>query len=192
MKTKEILLHAAMEQFSEHGYNGAGLQAIAEHAGIRKSSIYHHFSSKEELFLGVVESVYEAYVENLRSLVSQGHGPREILEQTALYLKTSWNGQFFFRFIQFPPPEAEESVHRKFLQFEADCTTILQPVLQSFLERYGVSAAQLSDVLDAYYVLLDGWCVQALYYGETDKKQKQDASWNMFEAGIRGVGGRWN
>ncbi len=54
-KTHEVILHAALIQFSEHGFAAVSMRNIAEAAGIRASSIYHHFKGKQELFNELVE-----------------------------------------------------------------------------------------------------------------------------------------
>lgn len=52
---RERLLAAAAEEFSQHGYAGASIAAIAARAGVGKSTIFHHFESKEALYLAVIE-----------------------------------------------------------------------------------------------------------------------------------------
>lgn len=45
---------AAMDVFAQKGYAAASLRIIAQAAGIRASSIYSHFSSKDDLFLSLI------------------------------------------------------------------------------------------------------------------------------------------
>jgi len=45
----------AMKLFSAHGYHGAGIDRIAEEAGVSKKTMYHHFRSKEELILAALK-----------------------------------------------------------------------------------------------------------------------------------------
>jgi TetR/AcrR family transcriptional regulator len=47
---REDLLRTAVEAFSESGYGATSLEVIASRAGLRKSSLLHHFASKEELY----------------------------------------------------------------------------------------------------------------------------------------------
>ena len=47
--TKERILVAAEEEFSEKGFYGARVDAIAAASGINKRMIYAHFESKEKL-----------------------------------------------------------------------------------------------------------------------------------------------
>jgi TetR/AcrR family transcriptional regulator len=53
---RQRLLAAAAEEFSQHGYAGASIAAIAARAGVGKSTIFHHFESKDALYLAVIEA----------------------------------------------------------------------------------------------------------------------------------------
>jgi TetR/AcrR family transcriptional regulator len=50
------ILDAAAELFAEYGFDGASMSAIAERAGVSKANVFHHFSSKKELYLAVVRA----------------------------------------------------------------------------------------------------------------------------------------
>jgi AcrR family transcriptional regulator len=61
------LLVAASEVFVDRGYHAAGMDEIADRAGVSKPVLYQHFSSKLELYLAVLAR----HVENLVSGVRQ-------------------------------------------------------------------------------------------------------------------------
>jgi TetR/AcrR family transcriptional regulator len=48
--TRDHLLKVARDAFSQLGYAGASMGDIAARAGIRKSSLFHHFATKDELY----------------------------------------------------------------------------------------------------------------------------------------------
>lgn len=52
------ILHAARARFLLEGVEGASLRAIAKDAGTSIGMVYYYFSSKDDLFLAVVEEVY--------------------------------------------------------------------------------------------------------------------------------------
>lgn len=54
-RTREHLLDAAFSVFSRHGVPGASIEAICEAAGFTRGAFYSNFSSKEELYLAVIE-----------------------------------------------------------------------------------------------------------------------------------------
>ncbi|MGJ3239326.1 MAG: TetR/AcrR family transcriptional regulator [Anaerolineae bacterium] len=55
--TRAALLQSALHLFGLHGYADTSLDAIVQAAGITKGAFYHHFSSKEDVFLRVFEMV---------------------------------------------------------------------------------------------------------------------------------------
>ncbi len=61
--TKEKIFDAAVDLFSRHGYNGVSVRKIAGGAGIRESSIYNHFNSKEE----ILTCILDCFQEGMRS-----------------------------------------------------------------------------------------------------------------------------
>lgn len=50
------ILAAGLELFAKHGFEGVSVHAIAEKAGVSKANVFHHFSSKEALYLEVLRS----------------------------------------------------------------------------------------------------------------------------------------
>jgi AcrR family transcriptional regulator len=53
--TRDAILAVAARCFADHGYRGTRLRAVAQHVGIQKATIFHHFASKEELYRAVVD-----------------------------------------------------------------------------------------------------------------------------------------
>ena len=53
--TLEKIQQAAMEEFSEKGFQGASLRQIVKQAGVTTGAFYGYFSSKEALFASIVE-----------------------------------------------------------------------------------------------------------------------------------------
>jgi TetR/AcrR family transcriptional repressor of nem operon len=53
--TKEKLLDTGLALLLQHGYNDLGVQALLQAAGVPKGSFYHHFESKEDFALKVVD-----------------------------------------------------------------------------------------------------------------------------------------
>lgn len=61
--TKEKVLSAAEEIFSEKGFAGARVDEIALASGVNKRLIYAHFESKENLYKIILNRVYGRLVE---------------------------------------------------------------------------------------------------------------------------------
>ncbi len=53
--TYEALLESAAACFVENGFAATSLDAVAKRARVTKGAIYHHFASKRDLFMAVLE-----------------------------------------------------------------------------------------------------------------------------------------
>ncbi|MEV6975274.1 TetR family transcriptional regulator [Kitasatospora sp. NPDC093806] len=58
-RTRQALLDAAVEEFAEHGFEGARVDRVGSRAGINKERIYQYFGNKEKLFGHVLEAELE-------------------------------------------------------------------------------------------------------------------------------------
>lgn len=61
------LLAAAQAVFVESGYHAAGMDEIAEQAGVSKPVLYQHFPGKRELYLALLDKADEAIVAEVLS-----------------------------------------------------------------------------------------------------------------------------
>ncbi|MBD3369048.1 TetR family transcriptional regulator [Candidatus Fermentibacteria bacterium] len=69
MNGRERILDAAEKLFEEKGFDGSSIREVAERAGVAKSLLYHHFSSKRDLWREVVHRVFERH--GLREKVTE-------------------------------------------------------------------------------------------------------------------------
>ncbi len=71
-KTRTALLDAALAIFSSKGYQAARLQDIAAAAGTTRGAIYHHFSSKAELYKALIKEASQQGNVAIETAVSAG------------------------------------------------------------------------------------------------------------------------
>lgn len=56
--TTGAILACARALFTEHGFEATSIDDIALAAGVTKGAVYHHFSSKEAIFVQVLDAVH--------------------------------------------------------------------------------------------------------------------------------------
>lgn len=54
---RDTILQAAIEEFAAHGLHGTSTQAIADRAGISKTKLHYHISSKEDLYADALRHI---------------------------------------------------------------------------------------------------------------------------------------
>ena len=65
--TKERILLAALEMFSQNGYAGTNIRELAASLDMGKSSMYRHFESKEEIWNTLLDRMIAYYAERFGS-----------------------------------------------------------------------------------------------------------------------------
>ena len=99
---REQILDAATRLFARRGFDGTSLQAIAREVGIRKASLFHHFPSKEDLRLKVLDKLlshWNEVVPRILAATSRGVDQSDaiIQEATAFFLEDPDRARFLTR-----------------------------------------------------------------------------------------------
>lgn len=76
---RQAIFDAALQAFSDHGLRGATLEQIASQAGLSKANVVYYFDSKEAIYLELLESLLDTWLDPLRSLSADGDPIEEIL-----------------------------------------------------------------------------------------------------------------
>ena len=80
-RTKALILRAARDEFSEAGFNGARVDAIASRAGANKRLLYHYFGNKEDLYGAVLLDAYQEIRRGERALSLDHYDPEEAMDR---------------------------------------------------------------------------------------------------------------
>ena len=78
--TKERILYAALDLFAQKGYDGVGVDLIAEKAGLKGPSLYRHYKGKEDIFNSLIDLVMFHYEEGFGLKKKPGEFPKSIDE----------------------------------------------------------------------------------------------------------------
>jgi AcrR family transcriptional regulator len=88
---REQLLEAASVVFVDRGFHAAGMDEIADRAGVSKPVLYQHFTSKQDLFLAVLAQHTDVLVSGVRQALRTTTDNRQRLRAAV---------QAFFDFIE--------------------------------------------------------------------------------------------
>lgn len=82
MRTRALLLDAAIESLSEVGYAHASTADISERAGVTRGAFLHHFHTRTELFSQAIEHLaarQRRAVQHVADTVSANNAPADVL-----------------------------------------------------------------------------------------------------------------
>ena len=195
MNALDRINQEALILFAEKGYYGTSLSMIANAVGIRKSSIYAHYNSKDELFLSVIQYVAEVYKTKLEQFFADLRKQNQPVEHQLfhvfqwymeLWIEKKDLTKFFRRVRVFPPGHLENEIERISAEI----------VEQSFhkeladLFRKGVDNGELinssTDKLVALFqILIDGIVTALLLKGREGTADLIQDGWHHFWSGIK-------
>lgn len=75
--SRQRILHAALREFGEKGYDKASLNAVCSDGDISKGIIYHYFQDKDAVYLACVKDCFDALTTYLRAHVCVQSGQVE-------------------------------------------------------------------------------------------------------------------
>lgn len=83
-ETRTKIIESAIKLFSNTGYNNASVDDICTEAGISKGAFYHHFKSKQELFLALLDGWLKE-VDNAIEASKDLSAPETLMQMTTAF-----------------------------------------------------------------------------------------------------------
>jgi AcrR family transcriptional regulator len=97
-ETRAKIVESAARLFSTRGFNAASVADICKEAGISKGAFYHHFESKQSLFLALLDGWLQA-IDNAIDASRDKTAPETFMQMTETFpyiFKTASEGQPMF------------------------------------------------------------------------------------------------
>ena len=79
--TRDRVLQVAQALFAERGYRGTSLRDIRQRIGIKAPSLLHHFRSKHQLYLAVLDRMFESLEDAARPMRGGARSHHERMRQ---------------------------------------------------------------------------------------------------------------
>lgn len=134
-RNRGLILNAALDVFSQHGFRGATLDQIADGSGLSKPNILYYFDGKEDIHVTLLNQLMDRWLAPLREIDKDGAPLEELMRYVHRKLEMS----------QTYPRESRLFANE-----------ILQgaPRIAPHLE------ADLRPLVDASAALIDGWIAE--------------------------------
>ncbi|MFN8643518.1 MAG: TetR family transcriptional regulator [Candidatus Binatia bacterium] len=81
ISARDKILHAAEALFARRGYAAVGMSEIAEAVGLSKSSLFHHFPTKAQLYAATVDRILRTMEATSTAALAKGGTPVERLDR---------------------------------------------------------------------------------------------------------------
>jgi len=171
-RSQLAILLAARDEFAQYGLAGARVDRIAERAGLNKRLIYYYFTSKDELFLAVLEAAYA----DIRAAEQQLH-LTDMPPPQAIRRLTEFTWNYYLEHPEFLTLLNSENLeHGRHLEHSARARKTNLPLIETLAEilergrrdgvfRGGIDAMQLyvSIAGMAYFYLNNKHTLSAIF-----------------------------
>ncbi|MGH4122209.1 MAG: TetR/AcrR family transcriptional regulator [Clostridium sp.] len=163
--TKEAIIYQALSLFSDRGYEGVTMRDIASPVGIKASSLYNHFKSKEDIFNSIIEEMSRRYEEMIKKMQIP-HGEIDaVVEQ---YMHVSYEAlneiakNIFLYFLK----DDFASKFRRMLTIEQFRSTLAGNVYQNFFIDGAISFENelFSNMMKKGAFIQCDPCIMALHF----------------------------
>ena len=173
---RDLLLDTAAELFYRGGYHAVGIDTILAEAGLAKMTLYHHFSSKEELIVAVIERRGRIIGEAIAAAI-EAAGPSPRKQLLALFdwherwfNSKDFNGCAFIRAVG-EYPDVESPIHQAVIKGKQAARDRLEALL---IKMEANDPERLAIQL---HLLLEGAIVGAHTFGDSGViKQAREAA----------------
>jgi AcrR family transcriptional regulator len=139
--TRTALLDGAEAMFAQRGYDGVGLEEIAQAAGFSKGAIYSNFGSRQKLFLAVLERRNQRLLDGYAHLIEGAASHRasaadvaKLWSELELADKTSLILALEFRLAAL----RDDSVRELLAEFERDTEQLIARFVAERLSEAGI------------------------------------------------------
>lgn len=119
--TNDKIRYAAFKQFLEKGYEATNIRDICREVGIKGSSMYFYYKSKQELFFSLYDEVWSDRIKFLNSIEELKQDITPDLKLYAVFKSTIEycskdiaKKKFLLRYHLFPPEELIKILRDKF------------------------------------------------------------------------------
>ncbi|WP_315836008.1 TetR/AcrR family transcriptional regulator [Bradyrhizobium prioriisuperbiae] len=135
---RRTILNRSAELFSEHGYDRASMNKIAEACGVSKANLYHYYKDKEELLFDVIRFHLEELLETVEAADHPELPPPERLRDLVgglleAYRDADSQHNVQINSLRFLPPERQaelKAMERELVRIFSDAVLGIAPQLK--------------------------------------------------------------
>ena len=188
--TKQEILEHALSLFMTKGYEGASMSDLAAATGIKKASLYAHYTGKEEIFSAVFTGVVEEYRETIQSLTVKRADESALTRLERMFrafLRYCHNNErmyFWDRYFYFPPEFIQERMERETKETQDEFQQAIASAIADGIARGEIRPQPVESAALAYYYLMIGLSMSVKLYDREELERDISLAWAGLAKGL--------
>ena len=132
--TKELIIETARRLFSKYSYLAVSMSDIAQRLSITKAALYHHFSSKAEIYKTVLHKAFD----NLKFSLSQAFEEKTIDKKLCKlienYLNFGLKEKSLVKALVLELPQENQPIKKHLLQLKEKIIEMIEPLVKEMIK----------------------------------------------------------
>jgi AcrR family transcriptional regulator len=156
-QTRDYLLRAAAQVFAQRGFHAATLDEVAAAAGFTKGAVYSNFTSKEDLFMALLEEAWAREMTALHKALEDSEIPPEarlgdfagLVRGEIEQMPENWD-TLYLEFALYAL--RNNSARARLAQLDAENIRAIATIIESGRERLGIESSE--SAVDAAKIIV--------------------------------------
>ena len=133
---KKSILEGALKVFKTHGIEKTTMDEIAHESGFGKATLYYYFTSKDEVFIAIMEDGWKQLWEGIESKIVEELGPRRkfmgIIKKMANIVK---NNKILYGFLFTAPNHIRDESKQIWKTYQERLYAILKSIIEEGIKK---------------------------------------------------------
>ena len=189
--TKPEIIHRSLTLFMEKGYDGASMSDIAQATGIKKASLYAHFSGKEEIFSAVFSDVLQDYREAISALTKKRADESALTRLERMfrgflrYCYQNTKVYFWDRYFYYPPEFIRARMEEETRATQDEFLNAIRSAMEEGMAHGEIRNQPPEAAALAYYYLMIGLSMSVKLYTREALEEDISLAWSGLAQGLR-------
>jgi len=155
--TRDKIFYASFKLFLENGYEATNIRDICKEVGIKASTLYFYYKSKQDLFFYIYDGIcldYINYIQDIEAL-KQDISVKEKLyillkQKIEYYVLDISKRKFILRYHLFPPEEISNVIREKYKFYNSEENKIILDSISNSQHKNEFINQNIDDYLMQY------------------------------------------
>ncbi|RLV61295.1 TetR/AcrR family transcriptional regulator [Parashewanella curva] len=158
MKTRDMVIHASLELFNEHGERTITTNHIAAHLGISPGNLYYHFANKQD----IIQEIFSLFEKHINENIKPSEEKEFHAGSMMAYLDAAFVALWKFRFFYVNLHDIllkDDQLKKRYLKLQQSTTHSISQILQQMVNAglLCIPAEDVERLADTIRILMGSW-----------------------------------
>ena len=170
--TKIYIIDAARHLFSDFSYLGVSMNDIAKKLNITKAALYYHFNSKAEIYINVLDEVFDNLNLSIsEALTSEKTIDKKLRKLIKNYLDFGLKEKNLIKSLMLKMSPSDSQIKKHILKLRKQTVNLIQPVIREMIESKKLARKVDSELLTSLLTgMMDGLLLE---YADNNRADRE-------------------